>query len=212
MRLNPIRFVSYLFLVLALFAVALLLYLPKYAAAEILFKNFQITPLVEEVDEELAVLTYRNGTLFLPEGAKINFEKIQINLMPPSAELICKGKGEARLLPAGKKLRVELNRLSCLSLAREVDGRLTINPKGEIFGRLNLKGVRIENLNVESANFTFNGNTFSGWIRAMGVELRGGGRIKLDPKRGLYINATFEGNGLRVTADGYPPNLKVNLR
>jgi len=212
MRLNPLRFVSYLSLALALLAAALALYLPKYAATEILFKKFQITPLAEEVDEGPLTLTYKNGTLFLPEGGKINFEKFQINLMPPSAELICKREGGALLRPDGKGLRVELNRLSCLSTAREVDGRLTVNPDGKIYGWLNLRGVKFENLSAESANFTFNGNTFSGRIRAMGVNLKGGGRIELNFGRGIYVNATFKGNGLTVNAEGYLPSPKVNLR
>jgi hypothetical protein len=190
-------------------AAALLLYLPKYAAAEMLLKKLGATTTADRVEEGLTRLSYLNGTLFLPEGLKVEFKKISINLMPPSAELICKGEGIARLSPDGLNLRAELKNLRCLSFAKEVEGELLLTPAGEVFGRLNLRGAAVKNLNLESANFTFNGYTFSGRIRAFGRTIEGGGRIRIFPTRGVYLNATFEGGGVRFRTEGFLPRPKV---
>ena len=212
MRLNLLRFVSLGAAVLAFLAAAVFLLFPKYAFVERLLKENRISVLAERVREGFNELLYLDGTIFLPEGLKISYRKFEIKVVPPSAELVCKGGGslEGRLGVGGAEFL--LRNFNCLNRVEGADGKLLLTRRGEVFGDLNLKGLNLKGINLKSADFRFHGGRFEGVLNLGGLKLKGGGTLRVDFNRGIYVDAVFTGSGTKVFVKGYLPNPEVVVR
>jgi len=186
--------------------ISLAVLFPKYPAVEKYLYRWNVTTLAQSVNEGVNTLIYNNGTIFLPEGLVLNFQKIVFKVVPPSAEILCPSGQEAavRLFPT--YLKVVSNGLDCLSAARKIVADLKITEGGEIFGSLRLEGINYNGFPVDLAAFTFKGTSFEGEITTRGLTIKGEGTVKVVFGKGIYIDGTFKGLGnVRYKVQGYLP-------
>jgi len=85
------------------------------------------------------------------------------------------------------------DRLNCIRGVEEIAGKLVLEEG--LRGRISLRGVSFRGLELSALDLEFEGERFRGTLSYMGMELRGGGRIRVNREDLLSseVSARFRG-------------------
>ena len=146
------------------------------------------------------------------ELGKLDRAVLRLGLGGVSSYLAC-GKGEGRLgVSWGGDLRAEFKDFSCVSVIGSLNGKLRVEEG--VFGKVSVKGLKVQGADVESIDLEFNGKTFKGDITYMGMKLSGGGELRLRRERleDSEINATFKGSLGNLVIRGKLKSPQIRVR
>ncbi len=169
--------------------------LPKSLLLDRLLSKRDIHILADRVKEGPLWIEMENLRLFLQSMEVITLDRLKLYLGIGGIGFSAgcgKGKTEGNLSYLGM-LEVTFKEFSCVKFIGKIEGKLLV---GDVIrGNLSLEKVKFENIEVESARFRFLGKNFEGNIQAMGMNLLGGGSIKLVRGNPLAseIEASFKG-------------------
>ncbi len=205
MRQNLYRFAKVFGVWLAAVLGAAFLLFPKYPITESLFKRTNAFLIARKVEEGFFSLKYSSGRLLLPRGFEVDFQSFVLKTLPPSAQLVCPSGKKLEIHPSGLSVKVHSKGFDCIKPQGFVKADLTLTCKGEIFGKLLLKGFEYKGFKLQRAEFLFKGFTFGGKIEVFGTTFRGGGKVRVDFSKGVYVDANFKGGGMNLNYRGFLP-------
>jgi len=100
----------------------------------------------------------------------------------------------------------------CLRRVEEISGRLRLD--GGVAGRLTLKKVSLKGVELQTLDLRFKGESFTGKLTYMGMELEGEGKIRLERENLLSskLNARFRGALGTLVVSGRLRSLRVQIQ
>ncbi len=192
---------------------------PKYFLMEKFFSQYGLFNVANSVIEGASFLKYREGQLFYKGGHLGNYTELAILALPtPKLVWSCKGgflEAEPSILL--DELHIKMKNFDCASSFQKGWSDLILKDK-DIKGSLKLQKVKFEQngmeITVEEIFLRFFGTKTEGYIKYMGSELKGGGRIYWNFKAPLEskISLRFTGNGITLKVEGTLGNPKVYLK
>ncbi len=199
------------FLLLFLFLPLLvLLTLPKFLLLDRSLSKSGLYLTAQEVKEGLASISLRNVNIYDKTSKLVGFDSLKISIDPPGISIygMCQGKGfQVIWSPWSKALKTQ--DFTCLSGFENFSADLTI--KEGIYGRLNIKGLNLENMKVDQLYLDMRGRVFTARAKVMGFELVGDGQVIFNPSAPLKskVNGQVSGGGMRLTLSGTLEKLQL---
>ncbi len=201
-------------LTLILTAIGVFLFFPKYLFLESLLQKNKIFLLSSGIKEEINKITFGKGRIFVGNEEIASFDKLELALVPfgVRATLLCRGKPSEVLYNLSGELRLSFKDFRCSKSVKLLRANLKISEG--IYGTFHAEGVSNKNLNLDKISLNFRGESFTGSVSYLGMELKGSGKLKLNRKNPLKsgVSALFKGNGITVEVVGSLENLSVSPR
>ncbi len=172
--------------------------------------------IASRAEEGLTDVSLENVRVFYGKEEVARFGKLElrIGLLGLEVEGKCNGgRGKLNLGYLNRDLEVDLKSLRCLRRVGEVNGKLLISD-GSLKGDLSVSDLRLEGLKIASLRLRFMGRNFEGDIDYMGMNLRGGGSLKLDLNKpeNSSLRASFRGEIGTLLVEGKLSKISVQLR
>ncbi|MFN4319278.1 MAG: hypothetical protein ACK4FY_02190 [Aquificaceae bacterium] len=201
-----------LYLLFALFLSLLFLFLtlPKFLILDkiLLKKGLYLT--AQKVEEGLIHINLKGVVLYDQSSKIARFDSINITLSPFGFKLsaLCEGKGlyvEWSL----HRQRFRANNFTCLEYAENLSGDVLI--KEGLYGKLNIKGLKAQELRLEELDLDLRGRVFTAKGRFMGFSLLGDGQVVYNPSNPLRssINGQISGGGMSFIVSGSLEKLEL---
>ncbi|WP_461828772.1 hypothetical protein [Aquifex sp.] len=195
-------------------ALGILLLFPKYLFLESLLQKNRIFLLSQGVKEDINKVTFGKGRVFVGNEEIASFDRLELALVPfgVKAEILCKGKTSEIQYGLSGEIEISLRDFSCTKSVKLLRANLRISDG--IYGTLHAEGVSNKNLQLDKISLNFRGESFTGSVSYLGMELKGSGKLKLNRKNPLKskVSALFRGNGISVEVVGSLENLSVRPR
>ncbi len=193
----------------------LLYSLPKAVVLDSLLSRFGLSLLAQRVEERTFTVLFEGVSLYRGGERLAQMEKLSLSITPLGISLSgrCGGGSLALRLRWRRELELHLKRATCISGFRSLEGKIRLS-EGSVWGRLKAKGVELRGLNLDSADLDFEGESFKGRLLYGGMELRGGGRLRLNLKNPdrTYVDASFKGSLGTVHLRGRLSSISVQMR
>lgn len=188
--------------------------LPKGALIDRFLAKKGIGMMVREAREDLAGIAFRDVRLFLNSEELASFASLRLQVGIGGLELegSC-GSGRARIemdwFGTGS---FSADRLNCIRGVEEIAGKLVLEEG--LRGRISLRGVSFRGLELSALDLEFEGERFRGTLSYMGMELRGGGRIRVNREDLLSseVSARFRGDVGTLVLSGKLRSLRAQIQ
>ncbi len=195
-------------------ALGTFLLFPKYLFLESLLQKNRIFLLSQGVEEDVNKVTFGKGRVFVGNEELASFDRLELALVPfgVKAEILCKGKASEVIYGLSGEIKISLRDFSCSKSVKLLRANLRISDG--IYGTLHAEGVSNRNLQLDKISLNFRGESFTGSVSYLGMELKGSGKLKLNRKNPLKsrVSALFKGKGISVEVVGSLENLSVRPR
>ena len=203
-----------LFAFLGIGLISLLNLLPKSILLDRALTQAGVYLIPSSVKEGITDVVMKEVRVFRgnEELGKVDKAVLRLGFGGVRSRFVCgKGEGSVGLSWSGV-VRAKFRDFACLSYVGSLSGDLKI--AGGVFGKVSIKGLKVQGVDVESLRLEFSGKTFKGDITYMGMKLSGGGelRLKRDKLEDSEINATFKGSLGNLIIRGKLKNPQVRVR
>ena len=194
--------------------VGVFLFFPKYLLLDSFLQKNKIFLLSSGVKEDINKITFGKGRVFVRNEEIASFDRLELALVPfgVRAKILCKGKSSEVFYGLSGEIEISLRDFSCTKSVKLLRADLKISDG--IYGTLHAEGVSNKNLSLDKISLNFRGESFTGSVSYLGMELKGSGKLKLNRKNPLKsrVSALFKGNGISVEVVGSLENLSVRPR
>jgi len=181
MRKLSLKFLFlYIFLSLLLFFVLLFLTLPKFLVLDKMLLKNGLYLTAQKVEEGLTYVKLKGVVLYDQNSKLVRFDSFNISLSPFGLSLsgLCDGKSLYVEWSLGEK-RLKAKDFTCLGDVESLSGDILI--KDGLYGKLEIKGLKAQELKLEELSLDLKGRVFTAKGRAMGLNLVGDGQIVFNP-------------------------------
>ncbi|MEZ0338083.1 MAG: hypothetical protein ABWK02_07750 [Aquificaceae bacterium] len=211
MRKLSLKFLFlYIFLSLLLFFVLLFLTLPKFLVLDKMLLKNGLYLTAQKVEEGLTYVKLKGVVLYDQNSKLVRFDSFNISLSPFGLSLsgLCDGKSLYVEWSLGEK-RLKAKDFTCLGDVESLSGDILI--KDGLYGKLEIKGLKAQELKLEELSLDLKGRVFTAKGRAMGLNLVGDGQIVFNPSNPLKstINGQVSGGGMRLVISGRLERLEL---
>lgn len=211
MRKLSLKFLFlYIFLSLLLFFVLLFLTLPKFLVLDKMLLKNGLYLTAQKVEEGLTYVKLKGVVLYDQNSKLVRFDSFNISLSPfgLSLSVLCDGKSLYVEWSLGEK-RLKAKDFTCLGDVESLSGDILI--KDGLYGKLEIKGLKAQELKLEELSLDLKGRVFTAKGRAMGLNLVGDGQIVFNPSNPIKstINGQVSGGGMRLVISGRLERLEV---
>lgn len=200
----------YIFLSLLLFSVLLFLTLPKFLVLDKMLLKNGLYLTAQKVEEGLTHINLKGVVLYDQSSKLVRFDSLKISLSPFGLSLsgLCDGKSLYVEWALGEK-RLKAKDFTCLGDVESLSGDILI--KDGLYGKLDIKGLKAQELKLEELSLDLKGRVFTAKGRTMGFDLVGDGQVVYNPSNPLKsaINGQVSGGGMRLVISGSLERLEV---
>ncbi len=204
---------SLLFLFLLLCGVALLWTVPKAVLLDLALAKANIFLLPREVKEGPLWVRFSDARVFFrgKEVSQVKTLSLDMSLQGLKLKALCSGSLQALVKISGG-VEAALSNFDCLKDVSSIGGSIRLK-EDKLFGKIYIRGIKVQGVEIESLSLDFKGERFRGTIRAMGMVFEGGGTFKLN-KANLEkssVSAQFSGKLGRIVLSGSLSNPSVRF-
>ncbi|GEM_PF-4702741 len=192
----------------------LLTAVPKVLILDRIISGTGLFLVAGEVREGLLGLELKNVRILRGGDEVVRFDRVNLGISSSGILLkgFCDGGRADLVVGIRRRLTIEIRRFPCVRKVALIDGKLTL---GEgLRGVLTAEGVKVDGITLERLDLRFEGERFRGMVLSSGVELKGKGRLMVNPGdiAGSRVEGTFRGGGITLLVRGELRKLSVLLR
>ena len=207
------KYLSLLLLFLLLCGVALFWTVPKAVLLDLALAKANVFLLPREVKEGPLWVRFSDARVFFKgkEVSQVKTLSLDISLQGLRLRALCSGSLQALVKISGE-VEANFSNFDCLKEVSSIGGSIKLK-EDKLFGKVHIRGINAEGVEIESLSLDFKGKRFRGTIRAMGMVFEGGGTFKLNRAdlRRSSVNAQFSGELGRIVLSGSLSNPSVRF-
>lgn len=187
---------------------------PKFLFIDRLLMENDVFLLADSVKEGLFDINIKNAKVYSQNKLFLKDSNLLLKITPSGIKttITCEGKTSEITIFLSKDFQANLNSLTCLTVASDIDGK--IHTKDGVHGKLLLKGIKAQGRNISSLELDFKGKTFFFKANIDGIGVDGSGNLDYDRNNpaNTKINAVASAVGFNVVISGSLINPQINLR
>ncbi len=187
-----------------------LLTLPKFLLLDKALSKSGLYLTAEKVEEGLTYINLKKVNIYDQNSKLVRFDSLRLFLSTSGVDIlgVCEGRSLHLNWLFGIK-RLKAQDISCLKDMESLSAELSF--ADGIFGKVQVKGLSLEGIKVESLSLDMRGRVFTARAKVMGFELLGDGQIVFNPSDPLKskINGQLSGGGMSLTLSGTLERLQV---
>ncbi|AAC07280.1 putative protein [Aquifex aeolicus VF5] len=187
---------------------------PKFLLFDRLLIQNKIFLIAQKVKENSMSIELFKGKVYFQnrEALEFDYTKLSLGFLSVNGKILCRGKISEISYSFLGSIETKFRDFSCTPFVKKVNGRIELSDG--IYGRVKLEGFKTELALLDEINLNFKGQTFTGSVKYLGMELKGQGRITLNRKNFLMskVDGEFKGNGVRIKVQGTLNNLRVYMK
>ncbi|MDQ7037894.1 MAG: hypothetical protein Q9N26_01655 [Aquificota bacterium] len=187
---------------------------PKVLLLDGLLSGWGLFLVAEEVREGVLDVELRGVRILRGGKEVVRFDRLNLGLSVSGVLVrgFC-GEGRADLLvsPFGSPV-VKVKRFPCVRDVSLVEADLTLGDG--LRGVMTAEGLKVRGVNLDRLDLRFEGERFRGRVVSSGMELRGGGSLRINPNdiTSSTVEGTFRGEGITLFVRGEIGKLSVLVR
>jgi hypothetical protein len=214
MRTWTFRLPLWVFLSAILLTLLLAISLPKFILLDLLITRSGLFLTADRVREGIGSLTLEGVKVLAGGEELLRLDSFLLKLGADGLSVLgyC-GEGLLELRRSWlNSLRLRAEDFPCVRDVSRLEANLRLG-KG-LRGTLTLEDAKVRGILLERVRLNFEGERFTGTVVSGGVELKGRGRIRVNPLNPLesYVEGTFRSQGLTLLVRGKIPKLSLKLR
>lgn len=191
-----------------------ILTVPKFLILDKLAMKNGVFILADSVKETPLSINLKNSRIFVGDDLILKDADIQVStkLTGLSLQVKCNDKLSEFNISFTKNIKTNLNNLTCLTVASQVEG--SFYTKDGVFGKLSLKDIKTQGKTVKSVDIDFKGNTFYFKADVEGVNVEGSGNISYNKDNPMdsKINAVASSLGFNFIISGKLINPQITIK
>ncbi len=187
-----------------------LLTLPKFLLLDKALSKGGLYLTAEKVEEGLTYISLKKVNLYDQSSRLVAFDSLRMFLSTSGVHIlgVCEG-GSIHLNWFFGIKRLKAQDFSCLKDVESLSAELSFTDG--VFGKVQVKGLSLEGMKVESLSLDMRGRVFTARAKVMGFELLGDGQIVFNPSDPLRskINGQLSGGGMSFSLSGTLERLQL---